>query len=213
MVHLREQTAQRTGQDRGIEEVLQLWQQIREDWETNKRDWTEPGFRALVMYRFGVWRTEIGTSSWRGKLARKLANRLYQSMHRYVRNLYGIELHSSARIGRRVRIAHQGAIVIHRFAQIGDRCVIRQGVTLGNAGRGVTREEAPTLGNDVSLGAGAVILGRVTVGDGARIGPNTVIMSDVPAGATVFASPPRMIYSLAPPTASKVEDQSLSGSA
>ncbi len=193
--------------------MSQFWSQVREDWQTNKRDWTQPGFRALVMYRFGVWRTQIPTSSIGARVKRRLAGRLYRFMHRYVRNRYGIELHSSSRLGRRVRIAHQGGIVIHRFAEIGDDCIIRQGVTLGNAGRGVTRDEAPRLGNHVSIGAGAVILGRVMVGDGARIGPNTVIMSDIPAGATVFAPPPRMIYSVGSPARTESPEEPLYDSA
>jgi serine O-acetyltransferase len=175
-----------------IDERLGLWRLIREDLIANNRDWSQPGFRALVMYRFGVWTQSIPKKR---RIARRLAGLVYRSMHRYVRNRYSIELHRTARIGRRLRIAHQGAIVIHRFAEIGNDCVIRQGVTLGNAGRGVVRDEAPKLGNEVKVGTGAVILGRVTIGDGARIGPNTVILSDVPPGATAFAPPPRMIYS------------------
>ncbi len=113
-------------------------------------------------------------------------------MHRWVRNHYGIELHYTAKIGRRLQIAHQGAIVIHEHARIGNDCVIRQGVTLGAAGE-YSVEKAPRLGDNVSVAAGAMILGDVEVGDGASIGPNAVVMSDVPPGAVATIAPARII--------------------
>jgi serine O-acetyltransferase len=113
-------------------------------------------------------------------------------MFRYCRNHYGIELPYSVKIGRRVIIEHQGAIVIHGNSVIGDDCYIRQGVTLGN--RYMDRPlEAPILGNGVNVGAGAKILGRVRIGDHATIGANAVVLRDVPAGATVVGIPARIV--------------------
>lgn len=168
-----------------------LWAQIQEDWITHGRDWTLPGFRAMVMYRFGVWRMGI-----RNPLLRKPLSVLYRMMHRYVRNHYGIELHNTAKIGRRLLIAHQGAIVIHRRAVIGDDCIIRQGVTIGGASH-ERWHEAPTLGNRVHLGAGCMVLGKITIGDDARIGPNTVVTTDVPPHGRAVAPPPRVFVASA----------------
>jgi serine O-acetyltransferase len=160
---------------------------IREDWVANWKDWTRPGFRALTMYRFGVWRMGVKPAVLRWPLSL-----LYRFLHRRVRNHYGIELHYTAKIGRRVLIAHQGAIVIHEAATVGDDCVLRHGVTLGSAGN-YSVDDAPVLGDRVSVGAGAMILGGVTVGDDATIGPNAVVLTDVPPGAIATAAPARII--------------------
>ena len=165
--------------------------QLREDWRGHFRDWTLPGFRAIAVYRFGKWvQAESGHGIVRGPFA-FLARRLHLSMFRYVRNQYGIELPGTATVGRRVLIGHQSGIVIHPYATIGDDCVIRQNVTIGALT--MLREEAPTIGNRVELGAGSTILGPVTIGDGARIGPHSVVMTDIPAGAMVFVNPPRVV--------------------
>jgi serine O-acetyltransferase len=176
---------------------LSLCKQILEDWQANGKDWTRPGFRAMAVHRFGTWRMRI-----RPRLLRAPLSWLYHRLHRYIRNHYGIELHSTTVIGRRFRIGHQSGIVIHPNAQIGDDCVIRQNVTIGapNLDR---LDEAPVLGNRVEVGAGAVLLGKITIGDGVRIGPNTVVMTNVPAGATVFTNPGRIV----PPLDSKEVSQ------
>ena len=168
-------------------EAIGLWSLVREDYVVNGRDWTRPGFRALFMYRLGVWRMGVRLS-----LVRKLFSFAYRMMHRYVRNHYGIELHYTATVGRRFRIAHQGGVVIHEHARIGDDCTIRQGVTIGAAAT-YSAESAPVLGDRVDVGAGAKIIGGVSIGDDVRIGVNAVVMSDVPPGATAFAAPARVI--------------------
>ena len=180
-----------------------LWVQISDDWRANGRDWTRPGFRTLAVYRFGVWRMGIGS-----KLLRAPFSFVYRSMFRYCRNVYGIELPYSATVGRGVVIEHQGGIVVHGASVIGDRCVIRQGCTLGLRRIGEPTS-APVLENAVELGAGAVVLGRVRIGAGARIGANAVVLGDVPAGALALGVPAivhRMntdIYSHERPTAEK----------
>ena len=103
-----------------------LWQVIREDWQAHGRDWTKPGFRAVAIYRFGVWRMTL-----RGKLLRAPFSLLYRFLYRRVRNHYGIDLPYSVQLGRRVIIEHCGAIVIHGNTRIGDDCIVRQGVTIG----------------------------------------------------------------------------------
>jgi serine O-acetyltransferase len=163
-----------------------FWTLVKEDYIVNGCDWTRPGFRAMFMYRFGVWRMS------KPKILRMPLSVLYRWMHRRVRNRYGIEIHYTTKIGRRCRIGHQHGIVIHEHATIGDDCTIRQGVTIGAAAE-YSVADAPVLGNHVDIGAGAMILGKVTIGDHARIGPNAVIMMNVPPHATAFAQPARVI--------------------
>ncbi|MEL7089287.1 MAG: serine acetyltransferase, partial [Planctomycetota bacterium] len=107
-------------------EKLGLWAQLKEDHTAHRRDWTRPGFRAVAVHRFGVWRMGI-----KNKWVRAPFSVLYRVLHRRVRNVYGIELPYSATLGRRVVVEHQGGIVIHGASVIGDDCVIRQNVTLG----------------------------------------------------------------------------------
>lgn len=155
-----------------------LFSQITEDWQANGRDWTKPGFRTLAVHRFGVWRMTV-----RPKLLRAPLSILYRMMFRHCRNVYGIELPYSVKVGRQVVIEHQGGIVIHGACVIGDRCVIRQGCTLGI--RNLTdTAAAPILEADVELGAGCVILGCIVVGKGARVGANAVVLTNIPAGTS-----------------------------
>jgi serine O-acetyltransferase len=161
---------------------------IREDYQTYWKDATKPGFKALVVYRLNSWRASIPSRALRLPLSL-----VFGAAFRWIRNHYGIELPHTAVIGHRFTIIHQGGIVVHRYATIGDDCQILHGATLGAAGE-MTRESAPRVGNGVQIGAGAMIIGKVTIGDGAKIGPNAVILSDVPAGATAFATPARIIY-------------------
>ncbi len=166
---------------------LSLITQIVEDWEAHDRDVTRPGFQALAVHRFGTWRMGIGP-----KVLRAPLSVLYRVLFRSVRNLYGIELPYTARVGRRVIIEHQSGIVIHGHAEIGDDCIIRQDVTLGNR-RSDRPLEAPRLGSRVSVGAGAKVLGSVHIGDGATIGANAVVCDDIPAGAVALGVPARVV--------------------
>lgn len=170
-----------------VSESLSLWQQIAEDWIAHDRDWTKPGFRAVAIHRFGVWRMKI-----QPKILRAPFSILYRMLFRKVRNTYGIELPYTVKLGRRVVIEHQSAIVIHGECEIGDDCILRQGVTLGN--RYLERPlEAPKLGARVNVGAGAKIFGNVCIGDNANIGANAVVLTDIPAGATAVGIPAKII--------------------
>ena len=166
-----------------------LWALIREDLATHGRDWGRPGFHALAVYRFGFWRMSV-----RSKLLRMPLSFVHHRLYRYCRNKYGIELPHTVVIGRRLTIEHQHGIIVHGSAHLGDDCTIRQGVTLGNK----TKDrpyDAPKLGHRVNVGAGAKILGAVTIGDDAQIGANAVVVKDVPAGATAVGIPARLIWS------------------
>jgi serine O-acetyltransferase len=164
-----------------------LFEQIIEDWKAHGRDWMRPGFQAVALHRFGTWRMGIGP-----KALRVPFSAVYKALYQGVRNFYGIELPYTARIGRRVVIEHQSGIVVHGHTAIGDDCILRQGVTLGNR-RSDRPQDAPQLGERVSVGAGAKILGAVVVGSDAQIGANAVVLSDIPPGGLAVGIPARLV--------------------
>jgi serine O-acetyltransferase len=104
------------------------------------------------------------------------------------RAVTGVEIHPAAEIGREFFIDHGAGVVIGETARIGDRVTLYQGVTLGGTGfqRG---KRHPTLGDNVTVGSGAKLLGPIAVGDGAKVGANTVVVEDVPPSATVVGNP------------------------
>ena len=159
-----------------------FWQLVREDYRAHGSDWTSPGFRALFVHRFGNWRMGV-----RPRAARIPLSVLYRMLFRRVRDRYGIEIDFSTRLGRRVVVDHHSGIIVSGYATIGDECRLRQNVTIGIRAAGETL--APVLGRGVDLGAGAVLLGPITIGDAAVVGANAVVLIDVPAGALAVGVP------------------------
>ena len=104
----------------------------------------------------------------------------------------GIEIHPGARIGRRFVIDHGMGIVIGETAEIGDDCLIYHGVTLGGTGKDQGKRH-PTLGNNVMVGAGAKVLGPITIHDNARIAAGAVVLQEVPEGATAVGVPAQIV--------------------
>ena len=94
-----------------------------------------------------------------------------------------------ATLGKGLMLPHPNGVVIHGEARIGDDCMIMQQVTVGM----IDESEVPVIGNRVYIGAGAKIIGKLTVGDGARIGANAVVVNDVPSNATAVGIPARII--------------------
>lgn len=136
-----------------------------------------PGLHAVVMHQ------------WSHALAKAGLPAIARWVSHLARFLTGIEIHPTAIIGERLFIDHGMGVVIGSTAVVGDDVTLYHGVTLGGTSlqRGVKRH--PTLGNNVIVGAGAHILGPITVGDGARIGANAVVLHDVPTGATMVGIP------------------------
>ncbi len=139
-----------------------------------------PGLHALLAHRLAnaLWRR-----GW------KLSARLVSQV---ARNLTGIEIHPGATIGRGFFIDHGMGVVIGETAEIGDDVMLYHGVTLGGTALHQGKRH-PTLGNGVIVGAGAKVLGAITVGDGARVGSNAVVVADVPAGTTVVGIPAKVV--------------------
>jgi len=139
-----------------------------------------PGFHAMLFHRLAHRLWGMGL---------KWLARLVSHASRW---LTGIEIHPGATIRRRFFIDHGMGVVIGETAEIGDDCTLYHGVTLGGTSWNKGKRH-PTLGKGVVVGAGAKILGPITVGDGARIGSNAVVVRDVPPGATAIGIPARII--------------------
>ena len=145
-----------------------------------------PGLHAAVAHRFAhaLW-----TRGWRFP-ARFLS---YLS-----RAVTAIDIHPGAKIGPGFFIDHGAGVVIGETAEIGRNVTLYHGVTLGGVSWSPGKRH-PTLGDDVMVGAGAKILGPITVGAGARVGANSVVVSEVPPEATVIGIPARVVMEEAAP--------------
>ncbi len=110
----------------------------------------------------------------------------------FSRFMTGIEIHPGAKIGKGLLIDHGSGVVIGETAEIGDNCLIYQGVTLGGTGK-ESGKRHPTLGNNVMVGSGARVLGPFKVGDNAKIAANAVVLEEVPENATAVGVPARIV--------------------
>jgi serine O-acetyltransferase len=136
---------------------------------------TYPGLHA-------VWGYRIAHFLWQVKL--KLVARIYSN---WIRAVTGIEIHPAAKIGRRFFIDHGMGVVIGATAIVGDDVMIYHDVTLG-ARTGGSGKRHPTIGNNVVIGAGARVLGDISVGNGVKIAANMVVTKSVPASTNVDSS-------------------------
>jgi serine O-acetyltransferase len=138
-----------------------------------------PGLHALWFHRIAHW-------FYKKRLF--FIARLISHISRF---LTGIEIHPGAKIGRRFFIDHGMGVVIGETTEIGDDVLIYQGVVLGGVSLSKGKRH-PTVGNNVVIGAGAIVLGNIKIGDNARIGAGSVVLKDVPEGATVVGVPARV---------------------
>ncbi|MBD2760430.1 serine O-acetyltransferase [Yimella sp. cx-573] len=132
-----------------------------------------------------IWTHRVSHSMWRRGGRWKLPARMLSQVSRAVT---GVEIHPGAQIGKRFFIDHGMGVVIGETAEIGDDVMMYNGVNLG--GRTLAKvKRHPTLGDGVTVGAGARILGPVTVGAGSAVGANAVVVKDVPAQSTAVGVP------------------------
>ncbi|MBC7481383.1 MAG: serine acetyltransferase [Rhizobacter sp.] len=159
-----------------------MFDNIRADLRSHQGDWGAQGFWALVVYRFGRWRYGV-----RPAVLRKVFSLVYRVLFKLVQIVTGIELPCEVVVGRNFVIDHFGGIVISGYARFGNDCRIRNGVVVG---LGRTDEPcAPVIGNNVDIGAGAKVLGRIHVGDNVLIGANAVVVRSVPANSIAVGVP------------------------
>ncbi|MBL8502288.1 MAG: serine O-acetyltransferase [Rhodocyclaceae bacterium] len=139
-----------------------------------------PGLHALILHRInhGLWGLGL---KWLARLGSNIA-----------RWMTGIEIHPGATIGRRFFIDHGMGVVIGETALIGDDCTLYHGVTLGGTSWNKGKRH-PTLERGVVIGAGAKVLGPITLGEGAKVGSNAVVVRDVPPRATAVGIPARIV--------------------
>lgn len=139
-----------------------------------------PGFHALLAYRCANKLTK-----WHIPFIPRLISQV-------ARFFTGIEIHPGAKIGKNFFIDHGMGVVIGETTIIGDNVLIYQGVTLGGTGKD-TGKRHPTVGNNVTVGAGAKVLGNITIGDYTNIGAGSVVVDDVPEHSTVVGIPGRIV--------------------
>ena len=149
-----------------------------------------PGLHALYVHKVASWFWRHGLR-WFGRFTSHVG-----------RMLTGIEIHPGAQIGRRVFIDHGMGVVIGETAEVGDDVTLYHGVTLGGTSWGKGKRH-PTLGKGVVIGAGAKVLGPITIGDGAKIGANAVVVKDVRANAVVVGVPGRIVEDVSPEQAAR----------
>jgi len=142
--------------------------------------WCYPGVHALLFHRTAHW----------------LWKRRWLTLGRFVSHLgrffTGIEIHPGARIGPGLFIDHGMGVVIGETTEVGANCTLYQGVTLG--GTSLKKEKRhPTLGQNIVVGAGAKILGAITIGDHSKIGAGSVVVTEVPPHSTVVGIPGRVV--------------------
>lgn len=170
-----------------------MWNQIKEDIQVAlekdpaSRNLLEvivcyPGVHALVAHRISHW---LWNHDW------KFAGRVFSYFFRW---LTGIEIHPAAKIGRRFFIDHGMGVVIGETSEIGDNVFIYHGVTLGGLSTKKGKRH-PTIKDNVVIGAGAQVLGPVTVGRNTKIGSGSVVLQEVPEYSTVIGVPGRVVFS------------------
>jgi serine O-acetyltransferase len=167
-------------------ELKQLWF-LKKDSEFNRnvRVYLEPGTMAVVVYRFGHWVRHVKIP-----VVKQLLRLLYIAMKTVVVLCFGIYIPSAFKMGR--------GFAIHNFSGIfippttaGDNLLVFQNVTIGHLrGQG---GKPPKIGNNVFLGAGAKVMGDITIGDNVVVGANSLVMNDVPDGCTVIGVPARIV--------------------
>lgn len=120
-------------------------------------------------------------------------NLLARIISQRARRITGIEIHPGAKIGENVFIDHGMGVVIGETAEVGNNVLMYHGVTLGGVGGDKDAKRHPTVEDDVIIGAGAKLLGPITIGKGAKIGANAVVLKDVPAYSTAIGIPAKII--------------------
>ncbi len=139
-----------------------------------------PGFHAILLHRLAH------------KLYLERVPLIPRVISQISRFLTGVEIHPGAKIGRRFFIDHGAGVVIGETTEIGDDCLLYQGVTLGGTGNEKGKRH-PTLGDHVVVGTGAKVLGGIRIGDDVKIGAGSVVVHPVPDGSTVVGIPGRVV--------------------
>lgn len=143
------------------------------------------GFQALLVYRIFRW-----------LYMKKIPAQPFRFlMERLIEITTGISIPVRAEIGRGLRIHHFGGIILHPSVKIGENCTLYHGVTIGDKGDGGL---AANIGNNVLIGAGAKIIGEITIGDNCKIGANSVVIESIPENSVVVGVPGKIVKNVMP---------------
>jgi serine O-acetyltransferase len=163
---------------------------LREDLQTHERDLFSQGFWAIAVHRYGNWRMDI-----RPRILRLPFSLLYKILYKFVQWTCGISLDYATKVGRRVHLWHHSGMILS-CRSIGDDVHIRQNTTLGVAHNGDQVTDRPVVGDRVDIGAGAVIIGHITIGHDSVIGANAVVTKDIPPLSVAVGVPAEVVKSL-----------------
>jgi serine O-acetyltransferase len=159
-----------------------MFENIRADLRAHGGRLGAQGFWALIVYRFGRWRYRL-----RWRWLRLPFSFLYKVLYKWIQIMTGIELPCEVEIGRNFVIDHFGGIIISGYAKFGDNCRIRNGVVVGL--QRIDDPRAPVFGDNVDIGAGAKVLGAISIGSNVVIGANAVVLVDVPDNSIAVGVP------------------------
>jgi serine O-acetyltransferase len=183
--------------------MTSMWDQLNKDIDAvMSRDPAAKSRLEVLLCYPGLWavrahrRAHRHYAKGRVLLARLISQR--------ARRRTGIEIHPGARIGQGVFIDHGDGVVIGETAVIGDNVTLYQGVTLGGTGK-ETGKRHPNIGSGVTIGAGAKVLGPITIGDNSKVGAGAIVLKDVPPNCTVVGNPGRVVQKKQPPMLGEID--------
>jgi len=153
--------------------------------ENGKIAWTEPSIFLVIMFRLMSCLKKIKISFIRLSLTI-----LFMPIYIFLSILLGINIPRSTIVGKGLRIHHFGCIIINSYCVIGNYCIIRHGVTIGNKNQ---NDDCPVIGNNCDIGAGAKILGKIKIGNNVTIGANAVVLIDLPDNCIAVGVPAKVI--------------------
>lgn len=159
-----------------------MFNNIKQDFKTYQGDFGAQGFWVMLVYRFGRWRYGVSPA-----ILRKLFSLIYKLLFKFVQIVTGIELPCEVEVGKGFIIEHFGGVIVSGYAKFGDHCRIRNGVVVGL--KNVEEPGAPVIGNNVDIGAGAKVLGKIRIGNNVLIGANAVVITDVPDNSIAVGIP------------------------
>jgi len=157
-----------------------MFEWIREDWDFY-RSFRHRAFWAMLLFRYGQWSLRL-----RPAPLRWLTGKVYGFVRIFSPIFTGIAIDRGMRVGHRFHIIHAGGVTINPGVTFGNRCGIMHNVTIGT---NMDKPGCPKIGDDVFIGAGAVVVGNITIGDGALIAANSLVFFDVPADALAMGVP------------------------
>jgi serine O-acetyltransferase len=167
---------------------------LREDLRTHDSDLLDQGFWAIAVHRFGNWRM-----GFRWKIIRAPLTIMYRFLNKWVEWTCGITLPQITKVGRRVRLWHHSAMILHARS-IGNDCHLRHCTTFGVAHTN-QNHSIPTIEDRCDIGCGVCILGDVIIGHDSAIGANSVVLRDVPPYSVAVGAPAKVVKTLKPASA------------